>query len=677
MQVQRESVSRISGRLRQHRAIHHAFVRKHRTGGQDMIGKRKTPEDNPLGRITCITAVFAVCLCSHSAVMAQAPVSTAFTYQGRLLDAGVAPTGSYDLQFRLFTAPLTPPGVQVGATQVFDNVSVTNGLFTVVLDFGTQFPGSARWLDIGVHPGALPVGNPYTLLTPRQELTGTPYAIGVRLPLSESISNASAALNIFNTGTGHAGRFDGPDNNGTTAALSVVSGSQIMLLDGNELDSMDPGGLFINNNTDGNVVVATGGGHLGVRNSAPPASLSVGSPTVLNVYVPGDSTCFTAQATPGCSDPGCENLVCAIDAFCCNSAWDSVCVGEANTNCIGRVGIGTSAPEVRVHISGGTDASLDGGGFLVMGSTTGTNLAMDNNEIVARNNGAASSLAINADGGNVNILQNGGGNVGIGTTSPSALLHAVGSVNSDRGAVYGVQNAGSTGGGGVFGLSTLSSGNGVIGEANTGVGAFGVWGMSTSNEAGHFSGDVDIVGALSKDSGSFKIDHPLDPANKYLYHSFVESPDMMNVYNGNVVTDKRGYATVNLPDWFGVLNRDFRYQLTVLDDADSDTFVSAKVVRKIADNRFTIRTSAPNVEVSWQVTGVRQDPWANAHRMQVEVDKPDYERGFYRHPELYGQPRSKKIEEALRPGSMTRTQEPDVQPAGVPVSDNVPVQSSR
>ncbi|HEY3245455.1 MAG TPA: hypothetical protein VGM03_19100 [Phycisphaerae bacterium] len=334
-----------------------------------------------------------------------------------------------------------------------------------------------------------------------------------------------------------------------------------------------------------------------------------------------------------------------------------------------------------LHIAGGTDASPAGGGFLVTGNIAGANISIDNNEIMARSNGAVAALAINADGGNVNILQSGGGNVGIGTTAPSAVLHAVGSAAIDRGVVYGVQNGGSSSGAGLFGLSTLSNGNGVIGEANTGASAFGVWGMSTSGDAGHFNGAVDVVGALSKSSGSFKIDHPLDPANKYLYHSFVESPDMKNVYDGNIVTDNDGYATVTLPDWFQTLNRDFRYQLTVLDDADSDSFVMAKVVGKLADNQFTIRTSAPNVEVSWQVTGIRQDPWANAHRIQVEVDKPESERGFYRNPELYGQPQSKKIEEASHPGSMTHPQE--VQPvapdgnAGAPAAVIAPVRSGR
>jgi hypothetical protein len=60
------------------------------------------------------------------------------------------------------------------------------------------------------------------------------------------------------------------------------------------------------------------------------------------------------------------------------------------------------------------------------------------------------------------------------------------------------------------------------------------------------------------------------------------------------------------------------------------------------------------------VTGIRQDAWADAHRIPVEVDKPDYERGFYRHPELYGQPLARKIEEASHPGSMTQP------PAGQP-----------
>lgn len=151
-------------------------------------------------------------------------------------------------------------------------------------------------------------------------------------------------------------------------------------------------------------------------------------------------------------------------------------------------------------------------------------------------------------------------------------------------------------------------------------------------------GDLNVDGSISKASGSFKIDDPIDPENKYLYHSFVESPDMMNVYNGNITTDGNGLATVALPAYFETLNRDFRYQLTVMGQ-----FAQAIVADEIAGNRFTIRTDKPNVKVSWQVTGIRHDPWADAHRIPNEAEKPAELRGLYLHPELYGAGEEKSI----------------------------------
>jgi hypothetical protein len=167
--------------------------------------------------------------------------------------------------------------------------------------------------------------------------------------------------------------------------------------------------------------------------------------------------------------------------------------------------------------------------------------------------------------------------------------------------------------------------------------------------AGYFLGNVEVTGNLSKGGGSFKIDHPLDPANKYLYHSFVESPDMMNVYNGNIVLDGNGEATIQLPDWFQTLNRDFRYQLTSI-----GAFSPVYVAQKVQNNAFKIAGGKAGMEVSWQVTGIRQDPWADAHRIPVEENKPARERGFYLHPELYGAPQEKGIEWARQPGIMKR-----------------------
>jgi len=156
-------------------------------------------------------------------------------------------------------------------------------------------------------------------------------------------------------------------------------------------------------------------------------------------------------------------------------------------------------------------------------------------------------------------------------------------------------------------------------------------GAATYNYAGYFAGDVDISGTLSKSGGAFKIDHPQDPANKYLVHSFVESPDMMNIYNGNVVTDASGLAVVELPSYFDALNIDFRYQLTVIGE-----FAQAIIKDEISGNQFSIQTDKPSVKVSWQVTGVRNDAWAQANRIMTEVNKLSHEKGLYIHPELYG-----------------------------------------
>ena len=187
----------------------------------------------------------------------------------------------------------------------------------------------------------------------------------------------------------------------------------------------------------------------------------------------------------------------------------------------------------------------------------------------------------------------------------------------------------------VYGESTITSGTGVIGRANTGSNAWGVYGESTSGIAGYFAGNVLVTGTLSKSGGSFKIDHPLDPTHKYLSHSFVESPDMMNVYNGNVRTDADGFAVIELPDYFEALNRDFRYQLTVIGQ-----FAQAIVAEEIHDGHFVIRTNLGQVKVSWQVTGIRHDPWAEANRIPVEEEKPADEQGTYLVPEVYGQPHS-------------------------------------
>ena len=248
----------------------------------------------------------------------------------------------------------------------------------------------------------------------------------------------------------------------------------------------------------------------------------------------------------------------------------------------------------------------------------------------------STGLALRAEGGYFGVAgSSGGGNV-------ADLAGVYGSLDNDAPNAAGVRGhnySANCCGMGVMG-SHSGQGIGVYGESENG---FAVSGFSPNNWAGYFHGSMRVVGTLEKSGGSFTIDHPLDPADKYLSHSFVESPDMMNVYNGNAVTNRNGFATVKLPAYFQALNRDFRYQLTPIGQ-----FAQAMVATEIANNRFTIRTNKPNVKVSWQVTGIRHDRWANAHRIKVEREKKGKEAGKYLTPELYGKSAAKNV--VLLPG---------------------------
>ncbi len=258
--------------------------------------------------------------------------------------------------------------------------------------------------------------------------------------------------------------------------------------------------------------------------------------------------------------------------------------------------------------------------------------------------------AIYAQGGAAANGSGQNGSDGIDAYGNSADLSSSSSIGGNGITAFGATSGGGYGGtGGVFagGLqsSTADGGDGIVASAGAPTTDFGPF-------AGSFTGNIFVNGDVVNDSVRIRMDHPLDPANKYLIHSSVESPDMKNMYDGTITTDASGEAVVELPDWFESLNRDFRYQLTVLGQ-----FAQAIVGEKIANHHFTIRTNKPNVEVSWQVTGVRQDAYANAHRSPVEVAKPARERGHYLHPELYGAPEESSIEWARHPETMKRMRE--------------------
>jgi hypothetical protein len=323
-----------------------------------------------------------------------------------------------------------------------------------------------------------------------------------------------------------------------------------------------------------------------------------------------------------------------------NSALFNNTKGSSNT----ALGINAGSTSDSTNLTASNNTAVGATSVFLTGTITNATALGANAEVDGSNSMVLGSIA-GVNGGTSNVK------VGIGTTAPGSALEVSLTNSGGLGPSLTLTNGG-------IGPNTGSSL-----DFNTFPPVYGAKYNPTARilatDDGHFSsnlifssntpdsqnsglrtnmtisstGNVAISGTLSKGAGTFKIDHPLDPANKYLYHSFVESPDMMNVYNGNIVTNQRGIATVILPDYFEALNRDFRYQLTVIGQ-----FAQAIVAKEINRNRFMIKTSKPGVKVSWQVTGVRHDAYAEAHRIQVEEEKPPQEQGHYLHPELFGAP---------------------------------------
>ncbi len=188
---------------------------------------------------------------------------------------------------------------------------------------------------------------------------------------------------------------------------------------------------------------------------------------------------------------------------------------------------------------------------------------------------------------------------------------------------------------------------------------------ASNTYAGQFFGKVQVTGAITGNSLSisgtknFLIDHPLDPENKVLRHAAIESNEVLNQYSGNLTTDASGLATVTLPAYFETLNKDFRYQLTVI-----GTFAQAIIKTEVQNNQFVVQTNQPGIRVSWQITGVRNDKVMQQHPFVAESLKESTEKGSYLNPDAYGKAASAT---ATRPGFINGQRPPDVpQPTPTP-----------
>jgi hypothetical protein len=265
----------------------------------------------------------------------------------------------------------------------------------------------------------------------------------------------------------------------------------------------------------------------------------------------------------------------------------------------------------------------------------------------------AALLATHSNGGNGIYATSSAVAIAASTTTTDAAYAAIYGDNTSTTDSYGNGVYGRTSainGAGVYGYHT-DDGFGVIGSSDfvairahtAGTGAVGLWTTGqpaiTANGNVDINGACDIVGTLTKTGGSFRIDHPMYPEERYLNHAFVESSEAKNVYDGIVVADELGRAVIQLPEWFEALNEEFRYQLTPMGEAAPDLHVASE----IASGQFEIAGTKPGQRVCWQVTGLRKDPYAKAYPLVVDEPKPAKEVGYYRHPELYGQPEEKGL----------------------------------
>jgi len=461
------------------------------------------------------------------------------------------------------------------------------------------------------------------------------FAVGVNGQTNSPAGTGVNGLNLATNG-GNGGNFT---SNATSGPSFGVSGST---------SSTGPGAAGVNG-----IELAATGTVVGVNGST--SSTGAGSSGVLgtenatsasgNVFGVSGSTTSPANGSAG--------------VFGNEEATTGVVYGVSGT---------TSSTSTNAMGVSGYEGAATGQVYGVNGNTSSTGPGAAG---VNGYEGAATGVVYGVSGSTSSTSNNAAGVSGFESATTGEVFGVTGSTNSPTSGSSGVNGfEGATGGGPVYGVSGYAAGTGGIGvfgsgDATSGF-SVGVEGATSSpggmagqfvnlsgsglvlvgqsgssfttvftvdaSGNGTFAGNLNVTGKLTKGSGSFKIDHPLDPANKYLSHSFVESPDMMDVYNGVTRLDAKGQAWVNLPDYFEALNGDFRYQLTAIGAPAPRLYVA----QEVSHNRFKIAGGRPGGKVSWQVTGIRHDAYANAHRIPVTEDKPAAEQGTYLHPDVFG-----------------------------------------
>ena len=409
-------------------------------------------------RVRCVSTSCAVCLSTMLAalaapLLAQTAVGTAFVYQGSLQDPNGPANGSFAMQFKLYDAAATPPGVQIGPTLTFDGaggnppaISVADGLFSVGLDFGAGvFDGNERWLQVMVSG---------TTLTPRQPVKAAPYAVhaagatSLDLPFSKNVTVPSGTY-LFS--------LSADNSAGYGAVISAANGSQAA----DAIAIKAVGGSLLNNLT--YAVYGWNFGYVGAgvyglvdANSCSPIGVQglASGTSAANFGVHGQS-----NSTGGTGVYGLANAASGTNYGVrgkSNSASGYAGYFEGRGYFSGRLGLGVAAPAEALDVSGTAQMT----GFkLPTGAAAGRVLTTDATGVGTWQVAPASQWT--SSGNDIYYTT---GNVGIGTAAPDAQL-TIDGTNSTATGLAVVAPGGATG---RIDFSSPSGDPGIVGRADNG-----------------------------------------------------------------------------------------------------------------------------------------------------------------------------------------------------------------
>jgi hypothetical protein len=546
------------------------------------------------------------------ASVANAVVPQKINYQGYLTSpppASVPVNGTVSMTLNIYNVAVAGASLYT-ETQ---SVAVTNGLFDIVIGDVTPLtlPFNAQYyLGITIAPSAE--------LTPRQALVSAPYAL-----------NAKTAENMAGGVAGQVMAVNG----GTAGFTSTPFIS---------------GDVGIGTPTPSHKLEVNHGGSTGV------AVRSTASFSVVDIDAQsGDAALRFAKA--GVNQWNVRNRPADdyFEIFELGGGGSRMVIQDAT----GNVGIGeTTSPSYKLDVLHGGSTGIrsrSSASFSVVDIDAQSGDAALRfqkagvNQWNVRNRPADDYFEIFelGGGGSRFVIQDATGNVGIGeTTSPSYKLDVLhgGStgIRSRSSASFSVVDIDAASGDAAlrFQRAGVNQWNIRNNPANDDLQIFELGGggerLRIENTTGKvvINGDLTVVGTKA-----FTMDHPMDPLNKLLMHAAVESNEVLNSYSGNITTDGAGKAMVALPDYFEALNKDFRYQLTVVGGG----FAQAIVSREVVGNQFEIATNKPNVKVSWEVKGVRNDAHMKKFPFVAEAEKVGALKGKYFDPVAYNVVRTK------------------------------------